>query len=104
LIARGSAAAQQFVAICARLGADCTNGPLTGVASRRHLSDGRRVSRGSALPGQKEIPMTLFNARLVRSFAIGFVLGAIGVVAMAGASHGPGGNQVVPAAIAAPAK
>jgi len=48
--------------------------------------------------------MDLFTPRLLRSFAIGFVLGAIGVATLALAERSPGSAQVVPSAIAAPAQ
>jgi hypothetical protein len=44
--------------------------------------------------------MKLFTPRMLRSFAIGFIAGAIAVAAAAGDHHG--GGQVVPTAIAAP--
>ena len=45
----------------------------------------------------------MFTPRMLRSFAIGFVLGTIAVATFAGAAGMPGGSQVIPAAIAAPA-
>lgn len=45
--------------------------------------------------------MNVFNPRMLRSFAIGFALGALAVASIAGASHG--GTRMVPAAVAAPA-
>ncbi|MBU6267603.1 MAG: hypothetical protein KGN34_08690 [Sphingomonadales bacterium] len=48
--------------------------------------------------------MNLLSPRLLRSFAIGFVLGAIGVATLALAERSPGSAQVVPSAIAAPVR
>ena len=48
--------------------------------------------------------MRLLKTSLFRSFAIGFVLGAVGVaVILGGGDHGFGGSMV-PAAVAAPAQ
>lgn len=47
--------------------------------------------------------MNLLTPRLMRSFAIGFVFGAVAVATVAMAERSPGGAQVFPAAVAAPA-
>ncbi|HZU64121.1 MAG TPA: hypothetical protein VFF98_10585 [Novosphingobium sp.] len=46
--------------------------------------------------------MGLFKSDLYRSFAIGFVLGAIGICVLLGPGAGSGAGNVVPAAVAAP--
>jgi len=48
--------------------------------------------------------MNLLTPRMLRSFAIGLVLGTLVVVTMAGIARSPDGGQVVPSAIAAPAR
>ena len=45
--------------------------------------------------------MVLFNADLLRSFAVGFVLGAIGLAVVM--TSGSGGSAMVSPAVAAPA-
>lgn len=46
--------------------------------------------------------MNLLTPRMLRSFVIGFLAGAIAVAVVAGDRHG--GDSVVPTAIAAPAQ
>lgn len=48
--------------------------------------------------------MDLFNADLFRSFALGFVLGAIGLFVAMGSGADDMSNAVVPHAVAAPAQ
>ena len=48
--------------------------------------------------------MPLLTTRMLRSFTIGFALGAIAVASFAGAANVPGGNHLVPSALAAPAR
>lgn len=46
--------------------------------------------------------MPLIQTDLIRSFAVGFALGAVGLVAVMGSSGDEGGTGLVPQAIAAP--
>ncbi|MBC2652442.1 hypothetical protein H7F50_13150 [Novosphingobium flavum] len=48
--------------------------------------------------------MGLFQADLIRSFAVGFVLGAIGLFVAMGSGAEDMGNAMVPHAVAAPAQ
>mgnify|MGYP000547714728 FL=1 len=48
--------------------------------------------------------MGLFNSNLLRSFAIGFALGAVVVVAVLGGGQYSAAGGMVPAAVAAPAQ
>ncbi|MDE2619170.1 MAG: hypothetical protein KGL54_03295 [Sphingomonadales bacterium] len=48
--------------------------------------------------------MGLFKTDLIRSFAIGFVLGAIGLAVVMGGGTDDVGGAVVPHAVAAPAQ